>query len=356
MVIKLIDFKHINFDKFIKGIDFDEGQCFLDGYKIEREESVIYGNYEYIGGIQAGYFGHLYKEWTSEKTEYIGGGYSGEVDSFGHVTLTQDVDTYTTKTKHTILRRDLCSLEDEILRYAEYCVRYIWSARPYINNIIKNNDGAGIKTDPEIFRIKDFIDSVDFTRTYKDYLYAIRTKKVIATSCERFFDTSFNVPVGNNETYDYPFISSVMAPDEEAFIKKYGKKRRDNAFVETRKKLHFEYLEEMAEQLDIDFYNKQKYEVEKLRKERKFVGRNPLKGFWFIASIIWVIFFSIFGTYVIVTGIQKGNIKTDFNSLGGNILALICALLPGIIIFFVSLKKHKAYKKRVEINEAKKDK
>ena len=331
MIIDHTDYSSkMNFDSFLSSIDANNeyGHGLYDS-----GESRIYGRYEYMGELECGYFCHLYQEWDTEK--YVSGGYTGTITGDGNiVNLSEDVDTMTIT--HRIFRRDFSSLADEIMRYGDFCVHYCFAAANYLRGLVKDKRGAGAPISKKLLELKERVDLIDYDLLTKDCRFAIRTAKEIRPYLEEFNGGTFNCRL-NGKDYRYPFLTNIMSEKEKEFVQKWGKKKVTSEYFDTRERLHFEYLEEMAKKTELNYYEE---------KHSKY-WKNPLKSFLFVAACVWAGIVLFFTFLVFLAAAVEGQ-APEFTDMIALISTFITCMLPSVIIGLIKIAKYIEYKKAMK--------
>ena len=319
-----------SFDSFLSWIDPQEKY----GHgRHDRGESFIYGRYEYMGDITCGYFCHLHNWWVETRREECGytGTISGDSD-----TVNISSDFYDVDIDHFIFKRDFISLEDEIMRYGDFCVRYCFAAKNHLNGVVEDKRGAGMPVDKKILNLRAMVNAIDEDLLTEDCLYAIRKKKEICPYIEDYWGGPFTLSL-NDKPFRYPFVTNIMSDKEKEFVEKWGKKKITSEYYDARERLHFEYLEEMASKVKLNYYKKgyEKY------------WKNPLKSFLFVVATAWNSFFLLLSLIVLIEFAIEPE-KFEEAPPGMIIGTFFVAMIPGLLIMLIKLAKYINYKKALK--------
>ena len=292
----------------------------------KNNASFIYGIFEYYSN---GYFGHYYK--TIEYSETISSGYSGRINDSGDVNISQDYDYRTFRIK--VFRRDFTSLNDEILRYAEYCRYWVVCLDNYLSYQIGNYQNTGKYDNPKIPQMYKEVKLLITKKLDLDPLYAIECKKKV----EKFYEElGYSHPWSDGEYVLYHFVSSVCSEEEEELTETYKKKKKkfDNDYWLKREKLHFDFLDSQAATANFD-----------CSPAAPKAKRNPLKSFWFVASIV-AIAFSVIAFIGLPSAIVDNYPDASAAMFVGIYIGTFFVFSPGYIIFIIKLIKYGKWKKQ----------
>lgn len=285
------------------------------------EESLISGDFEYFDEKRFGHYFDTVKVTTYSSNDH----YSGWADINGNVTLTH----YTHDSSDSnvdIFRRDLTSLNDEILRYAEYCrltVIYVLKRLNYEKDMSEKNGKSKYQ---EALAWHSYVKSLKNDRLDNDPKYAINAKRSIVPVMKLLKEEH---PCLGNQVVWYKFVSSVVSPEEIALEESYksAKKKIDNEYWLRREELHFAYLEaELAKIKKLDYYKEVSVKAQK----------KAVKKFWFVASIIGLVIY-LFALIGLPSAIKEVYPDPAFTTYLYYYLGTTVVFSPAIIIFIVAL-------------------
>ena len=315
MIAETKNYENEDFGKFIASLN--------------RRQNIsgIYGRYEYS---VTGFFRHFYQEVaiTYQNDETI---YEGWVDENGHVSLTENSRNIGRTVR--VYRRDTSSLNDEILRFAEY-FRY-WAVVIYnhARKLLHNDNQKGYLTNKHLPEIVNTLEPyINNPRINTDPLFCIYAGKKA-----RFFSMNYlNIKhpwLDNGDPLWYVFFDNVsIGPEERAFINGYKKKKGDDYWIE-REGLHFKYLEEQAQKMHLDYGDVSTTTAEADNNVQPR-ARNPLRTFWFVVSCVALILFPI-----VAMALASNNAPNAFYPF---LLSLPCLVL-GLPIYIVKLNSYRRY-------------
>lgn len=300
-------------------------------YELWHEnESKIYGAYEYFVN---GYFGH-YANTIRIHDISSTGTYSGTVDGAGNVSLRENYssDYYNVE----VYRRDLNSLNDELLRYAEYCRHWVTCLHEYLNRQIENYENTGKYDNPQVPEMYDAVHCLISEKLNTDPAYAVECKKKV----ERFYKIlGYSHPWYNGEYVWYHFVSSITSEEEQELINFYNKskKKKDNTFWAKREELHFKYLDrQLSSNPNLNFTS--------VKPSEHTNKKNPLKSFWFIASIIAITFY-VLVLFGLPEAIKEIDQKADTTQYILYYAGTTAVFTPAFVIFVIKLIRYKKWKK-----------
>ena len=160
------------------------------------------------------------------------------MDSYGNVELTEHYAT--TKYHYVIYRRDFESIDDELRRYGEYCVKYVLGLKAYLMKTLRSSGRSGSGASAGMVEVYEFLlRCFDENALTRNYLYAIKAKRAATQKYKKLVGGYFRPSWYGHALY-YPFVTNIMSDRERAFVNA-GKED-----YEKREELHFEYLEQLA--------------------------------------------------------------------------------------------------------------
>lgn len=290
MIIDRKDYKNMSVENIATNLEY------------KYYQSVICGKYEYF---VSGYFGHEYT-----KVEVNG------------------------EREIVLFRRDLTSINDEILRYAEYCRYWVETLYNYVADQVKKYPDTGVYDYPEIPNIyAQMKKEVICRKLNTDPKYAIEAKKQI----EKYYPmVGENHPWYNKEPVWYTFYNDTLSPEEIELKEFYEKKKKkmDDDYWLKREELHFKYLDEQLEKIG------------RLRFDSSSgdVSRSPLKSFWFVASIIGMTFF-VFTILGLPSVIQEQYPSSSVAECILLSIGIAFVFSPAFLIFGLKMGKFRRWKK-----------
>ena len=311
---------------------------FVKEHLMEHNQSCLYGKYEYWEGKYC-YFGHFYKNETVTVVT-TSDSYSGFADSDGYVSLTKN--TFSNDYDVIVHRRDLSSLEDEILRYAEYCRLWVTCLDGYLDYQIKNSKNTGKIDDPRIPEFYKDVHRLICKKLDTDPKFAILAKVHV----EKFYKAlNIHHPWLHKKYVWYMFVSSIMSPEEVALDNEYTKKKleKNNDYWLKREKLHFSYLESKLDEVNLEFDPKPVYEH--FNPNKKTIKKDPFKGILFPLSIVFSIL-CVFAYIGLPAALKEMTPPPTSLTYLWAYLGTTLVFLPAFIILVVKIVRHHKYIKQ----------
>ena len=303
-------------------------------------ESKIYGDQEYyIRNVNRDrkdrdYWKYFFKydsfsEKRVERVEYDS--YSGRVEYNGDISISRDYDENVYVDKFEIYRRGLDSFIDEEYRFLEYCRFTVKRVYDFCKSCIEDYTKACRYPKADLITVFDVVRKYveDYHFECNDY-YAIEARKVTVDLMKKYLRV--NHPWGYTENVDdheiwYPFISTIIGPEEEAFTDEWKKthKKLNNEYWLQREEIHFKYMEREMK--------RREYEDNVAFRER-MIRKNPLKSAAFFVPLFGLIAVIIFLTIFLIA---KGPASTE-----STFAIIVCIPIFAIFLGFL-IKKLKEY-------------
>lgn len=318
---------------------------FTDFLKLlyENGGSLLHGDYEYFfvfDDSSNNHFGHYSDIVKLNIYHETGPSYSGHVDAFGYAKLEKDSDGYTSHHTCVLQKRDISSLEDEMLRYAEYCRYYASCINEYCKYQTIHN---GKHVSSEILQAHEAIKNIDFERLNNDPKYAISTRQ---TAKKAYQILNFPQPWLNGNYIWYTFFSKIVGPKEEELTKEYKtkKKKFDNTYWYQREQLHFDYLDTLVYQVSFKHLSMKDQDVIidylKPKKEIATSTKKNTKPLWLILCVIGILF-SIMAFIGLPAAIKESFSHPKTSDYVFVYVGTAAVFSPFYIIFLILLLKKK---------------
>ena len=297
----------------------------------------VYGDYEYEIDAR---FSHYYKE---EKVVCVDSNptYSGYADASGFVTLSAN-KTYTIELN--VFRRDRHSLNDEILRYAEYSRFWVVCLRDYCDNQLKEQRRTGRIENAQIPFVRKELDKIDFKKLDEKPLYAIEARKKVLKYYEML---GFHHPWSSGNYVYYQFFSTIKSDEEKAIDEEYKKtKKKDELlYIKRKEEAHFRYLDSQLTSVKL------KYDLgvvwyHDLSKHEKFFR---------ILSLIAIIILGL-ALFGLPAAIKEVKPDATFLTYVLYYLGTLALLSLPLIYFILKTKKRRNFKRAKKFNKDNDDK
>ena len=300
---------------------------FVDDYLSYVSHSAIYGEYEYeINGV----FSHYYKEIKVVRASNSDS-YSGFADQSGFVTLHKDSGTYTVE--FDVFRRDRISLNDEILRYADYCRFCVICLRNYCDGQLKHREQTGRIDNASIPSIRNDLEKINFKKLDKDPIYAIKSRKAVLKHYETL---GYHHPWSSSKYVYYQFFSTIKCEEEKQIEEEYkkSKKKDELNYIKRKEEAHFKYLESKLSDIKLNFDNQVVLYYDLTKRERflRFVS--------LVASIL--LFLALFGLPAAIKEVHPDATFTTYLLYYSGTLGLLA--LP-LIYFILKTIKRRNFKR-----------
>lgn len=299
-----------NLYDYSKTVDFND---FIHPNFLNDGHSKIYGKYEYFcfddDRVRSELFAHTFKKYKWNDTVKVTNRY---IDDYGNEYFKED---YALEKSYVIIyRRDLESLDDEILRFAHYSKYVVYAIFGRMRQDIRNSRNSGIALPPDYKKDYDAFEQ----RHIRNKAFVNSDKKAILAA-KRYADAmvdKYNLP-----TFTYDFASSIVGPEES--------KAKD---VYERERMHLDYLEQCLTG-KVKGYHPDQSKVTYAENKRK-----TYRVFFtlFMISLFSGVLAMIYGS--VLSGPEQKEIAGMIGMLG---YVLIAAAIVFFILFLVNKRKAK---------------